>query len=46
MQLNPRRAVGLRLLGDLKGKRILDYGCEWGIMGAAAAKMGAKVNLC
>ena len=42
--LDPRRAIGLRLLGDFRGKRVLDYGCETGLLGAIAVQLGANVT--
>ncbi|MGE4538349.1 MAG: glycosyltransferase [Desulfovibrio sp.] len=42
--LDPRRALGLRLLGDLAGKRLLDYGCGIGSLGVVAARAGAAVT--
>ena len=42
--LDPRRALCLKLFGDLKGKRVLDYGCGLGSLGILAAKMGAHVT--
>lgn len=42
--LDPRRALGLKLLGSLRGQRILDYGCGLGSLGILAAKWGAHVT--
>lgn len=43
--LDPRRALGLTLLGDLEGKSVLDYGCGVGSLGIHAARHGADVVL-
>jgi|GEM_PF-2605123 len=42
--LDPRRALGLKLLGDLNNKRVLDYGCGIGSLGIPAARSGAHVT--
>jgi 2-polyprenyl-3-methyl-5-hydroxy-6-metoxy-1,4-benzoquinol methylase len=42
--LDPRRALCLKVLGDLHGKRILDYGCGLGSIGIVAARGGADVT--
>lgn len=42
--LDNRRGLALRLLGDIKGKRILDYGCGLGTLGMTAAYQGAAVD--
>jgi 2-polyprenyl-3-methyl-5-hydroxy-6-metoxy-1,4-benzoquinol methylase len=43
--LDPRRSLGLRLLGTLAGKRLLDYGCGIGSLSVPAARHGALVTL-
>ena len=35
---------GLRRLGDVAGKRVLDYGCGDGLLSVALAKKGAEVD--
>ncbi|MFA6362429.1 class I SAM-dependent methyltransferase [Methanoregula sp.] len=42
--LDPRRALGLTLLGNISGLRILDYGCGIGSLGVVAARHGAHVT--
>jgi len=42
--LDPRRALGLTLLGNLSNVRILDYGCGIGSLGVVAARHGAHVT--
>lgn len=42
--LDPRRALGVLLLGDVTQKRLLDYGCGVGSLGVPAALMGANVT--
>ncbi len=42
--LDPRRALGLRLLGNLAGRRVLDYGCGIGSLGIVAARARAAVT--
>jgi len=39
--LDNRRALGLRLLGNLHDKRVLDYGCGLGSLGISASRYGA-----
>ena len=43
--LDARRSLGLRLLGTLAGKRLLDYGCGIGSLSVPAARHGASVTL-
>ncbi len=42
--LDYRRGLGLKLFGNLRGKRVLDFGCEFGTLGWLAAKLGAEVT--
>ena len=42
--LDPRRSLGLKLLGNLKDKKVLDYGCGLGPLGIMAANWGAHVT--
>ena len=42
--LDPRRALGIKLLGTLNGKRVLEYGCQLGTIGFVASKLGAEVT--
>ncbi|MBM4053447.1 MAG: class I SAM-dependent methyltransferase [Planctomycetes bacterium] len=42
--LDRRRSLCLYLLGNLKGKNILDYGCGLGSIGVVAAQFGAYVS--
>ena len=43
--LDSRRALALKLLGPIGGRKILDYGCGLGSLSVPAALQGAQVTL-